>query len=153
MNYRLLNHDASILPASLLERIKQRRVHARTVKPDGVRITTRSGNQYLLSLLAGSEPVGDGLSVYVWWAPAGLVCAPVADVDAAEATQVNVVDQVKRARDDLARARAARPTQPEVRAKREALTDPGELTDADPMMPLIGAASRLAGRRSMDLML
>jgi hypothetical protein len=100
--------DPSFLPPTLLERIKHRRVHARTVKPGGVRITTRSGTQFVLPTLADAAPVGENTSVYVWWTPAGLVCAPVAEIDAEESRHADLGEMIKRAREELAKARAAR---------------------------------------------
>jgi len=127
MHQRLLRHDPTVLPATLLDRIKQRRVHARTVKPGGVRITTRSGTHYTLPTADGAGPVGEHTSVYVWWTHAGLVCAPVAEVDAAEARFVDVGGLIQRARDELAKARAARSQPLEAERAVDALTDPGEL--------------------------
>lgn len=105
MNRLLLPVKA--LPRDLHDALKKRRVHARATK-NGVRITSRDGAHFDFLLPDNAPALAEGGWVYVWATARGYVCVPIEEAQASEARGVSVAEQVRMAREVIAKARDER---------------------------------------------
>lgn len=103
---RYLRPSPSVPPA-VLHRIRRGRVVGMQMK-ESVRVSAHSGAHYHFFTAQDVAALPVGTPVYVWWGAAGFVCASVQEVEAEEAHGQSVVEQVRQARENFAKARSER---------------------------------------------
>ena len=103
---RYLRPSPSVPPAVIF-RIRQGRVVGTQMK-ESVRVSAHSGAHYHFFTAQNVTALPVGTPVYVWWAAAGFVCAPVQEIQAEEAHGQSVAEQVRQARQAFAKARGER---------------------------------------------